>query len=186
MAAIDYEAEYNNRARVPEHYEIFSRDGRRTASFIAPTRSSADAPNWACRMAIRRGNMPICLCGCRRSAPLAMFIHGGWWRSLDPSHVQPDGARPECAWRQCRRGRLRFVPECQYWRYHRADAPRLHIPLAALRPADCLSIGHSAGGHLAGAMVATDWPRFTPRRRRIWCPWATRSPACSISARWSG
>ena len=35
MATIDYEAEYNNRARVPEHAEILPA-GRATPSFIAP------------------------------------------------------------------------------------------------------------------------------------------------------
>ena len=41
MAAIDYEAEYNNRARVPEHPEIFAR-WTRDAEFFRADMLEAD------------------------------------------------------------------------------------------------------------------------------------------------
>ena len=37
MAAIDYEVEYNNRARVPEHEEIFARWAREAELYRAET-----------------------------------------------------------------------------------------------------------------------------------------------------
>ena len=36
MLAIDYETEYNNRARVPEHPEIFARWQREAAGLSVP------------------------------------------------------------------------------------------------------------------------------------------------------
>ena len=42
--------------------------------------------------------------------------------------------------------------------------------------------GHSAGGHLAGCMVATDWEKLDAARQPTWCRPATRSPACTTSA----
>ena len=37
MTAVDYEAEYNNRARVPEHAEIFPRWAREAENYRAET-----------------------------------------------------------------------------------------------------------------------------------------------------
>ncbi len=59
MAAVDYEAEYNNRARVPEHPEIFARWAREAENYRADTlkagRAQLELP-----MATRRGKSSIC------------------------------------------------------------------------------------------------------------------------------
>ena len=66
MAAIDYEAEYNNRARVPEHAEIFARWIRDAEFYRADTLKQGRAElGWP--TATRRGNTSIC--SMRRPAP---------------------------------------------------------------------------------------------------------------------
>ena len=84
LATTDYEKEYDNRGRVPEHPEIFARWERDGAAY----RDAAHG-----EYGLKYGP------GARQSldffpakdkdAPLALFIHGGWWRSLDPSLFSP-------------------------------------------------------------------------------------------------
>ena len=136
MAAIDYEAEYNNRARVPEHAEIFARWMRDAELYRADTLKAG--PRRA-RPGVRRHAAAIprsvpCA-GRRRGA--AGAVHS--WRLLALArsvHVQPHGARLERA-RHHGRGRgLRSVPDRHHRRHHRANAPRLLVPVAAARSAD--------------------------------------------------
>src|ERR1700724_4210562 len=81
VTAIDYEVEYNNRARVPEHPQIFAgwaKDSEAYRARLAPSRQA--------RMSY--GPTPreiIDLFDVRPDAPLAVFIHGGWWRNFEPS-----------------------------------------------------------------------------------------------------
>ncbi len=85
MAAIDYETEYNNRARVPEHPEIFARWRREAEDYRRQAMQERRA-----ELGISYGSTPrqfIDLFAPAKTgkAPLALFIHGGYWRSLDPS-----------------------------------------------------------------------------------------------------
>ena len=65
-----------------------------------------------------------------------------------------------------------------------ADPARAAVSLWQRTGQRVMVYGHSAGGHLAAAMLATDWHGALSRRRRpTWCPPPTRSPACSISLR---
>src|SRR5262249_28538783 len=82
---IDYEAEYNNRARVPEHPEIFARWTREAEDYRADAMKERRA-----ELGLSYGSSLrqfIDLFSARRgvTAPLALFVHGGYWRSLDPS-----------------------------------------------------------------------------------------------------
>ena len=78
MAAIDYETEYNNRARVPEHPEIFARWTRDAAAY----REQASADKRA-ELGLKYGpsarqTIDLFLAERGGGAPLAVFIHGGW------------------------------------------------------------------------------------------------------------
>src|SRR5262245_14823860 len=83
---IDYEVEYNNRARVPEHPEIFVRWQRDAEAY----RKEAAAERRA-ELGIKFGPSPRQFIDLflpksgGDGAPLAMFIHGGYWRSLEPA-----------------------------------------------------------------------------------------------------
>src|SRR5262249_57310247 len=85
-------AEYNNRARVPEHPEIFARWARAAEDYRAEAMKERRAElglsyGSSLRQFIDLFSPRPCVV-----APLALFIHGGYSRSLDPSlfrHMAP-------------------------------------------------------------------------------------------------
>jgi arylformamidase len=132
VAAIDYEAEYNNRARVPEHVEIFARWMGEAEDYRAETLKSGRA-----ELGLFYGDEPrqyidLFLPEAGEAAPLALFIHGGWWRSLDPSMFSRMARGANAHGVAVAVGRLRSLPECQYRRHHRTNPPRLFVSMAAL------------------------------------------------------
>src|SRR2546430_3819661 len=82
---IDYEAEYNNRARVPEHPQIFARWAREAEDYRAEAMKERRA-----ELGLRYGSslrqmMDLFLPKPDVTAPLALFIHGGYLRSPEPA-----------------------------------------------------------------------------------------------------
>src|SRR5690606_17808813 len=77
-AAIDLEAEYNNRARVPDHPAVMQR-----------WRASAEAARAAhppVEIAYGPGEREVMdLFSAGHDAPVAVFLHGGYWQALDKS-----------------------------------------------------------------------------------------------------
>jgi arylformamidase len=156
---IDYETEYDNRARVPEHPQIFARWERETTAYRAA------APG--AQLGLSYGPSPrqtIDLFpgeGADAKAPLAMFIHGGWWRTLSPAMFSQMAKGPNA------RGVTVAVVG-----YDLAPAVSIATIVEQMRAA-CLHLwrghnkrilayGHSAGGHLAACMAATDWTSLAP------------------------
>lgn len=151
---IDYEVEFNNRARVPEHPEIFARWQREGAVYRAAARGA--------ELGLKYGPSPrqtIDLFPAKndgKSAPLALFIHGGWWRSLEPSMFSQLTAGPNAHGVTVAIVGYELCPTCSIadiieqmrhaclmlWRKH---GKRIFI------------YGHSAGGHLAACLLAQDW-----------------------------
>jgi len=159
--SVDYEAEYNIRARVPEHPQIFAAWVREAAAY----RDAATAARRA-ELGIRYGasarqTIDLFFPPQDDAAPLALFIHGGYWRAFEPasfSHV----ARGLNA-----RGVAVAVAG-----YDLAPQVRIADIVDQMRHA-CLYLwrrsgrpilvfGHSAGGHLAACMLATDWQAVAP------------------------
>jgi arylformamidase len=153
MASIDYETEYDNRARVPEHLQIFAGWAKDSEAYRAGMAASRQA-----RMSY--GATPreiIDLFDVRPDAPLAVFIHGGWWRNFEPalfSHLagglNSHGvgvALP--GYNLCPQVTIADIIE-----------EMRHALLALWRRFGkrMLVLGHSAGGHLTAALMATDWP----------------------------
>jgi len=162
VATIDYEAEYNNRARVPEHPEIFARWTRQAELYRADALKAGRAELGLAYGETPRQYLDLFLPEASEAAPLAMFIHGGWWRSLDPALFSHMARGPAAhgitvavvGYDLCPNVTIADIVEqmrraCAYlWqRFGRR----------------VLVYGHSAGGHLAGAMVATDWPSLYPK-----------------------
>ena len=157
--SVDYEVEYNNRTRVPEHAEIFARWQREGAAYRASVHNAKLGLSYGPSM---RRTIDLFPARHDDQAPLAMFIHGGYWRSLDPSlfsHV----ARGLNA-----RGVSVAVVGydlCPHVTIAEIIEQIRHACLFLwLRTGQRMMIyGHSAGGHLAGAMVATDWQARYPK-----------------------
>lgn len=156
------DAQYNNRARVPDftHYaERWQRasEAARVSMDCYPDIAYGSGP---------RQRLDIFPCGAG-PAPALVFIHGGYWQSFDKScflypapamvgngvafvalgyPIAPeagmddivDSVRMALAW---------------LWRHGRdygIDPDRISVS------------GHSAGGHLTAMAMATDWPRREP------------------------
>ena len=91
--------------------------------------------------------------------PLALFIHGGWWRSLEPAMFSQVAAGPNArgisvavaGYDLCPQVSIATIIEqtrnaCLFlWRKQRK---RIFV------------YGHSAGGHLAACLLAQDWKAF--------------------------
>ena len=154
MPAINYEVEYDNRARVPEHLAIFARWQREAAAFRAAARNA--------ELGLRYGPGPrqtvdlFPAQGDDAQTPLALFIHGGWWRSLDPAMFSQLAAGPNArgvtvalaGYQLCPQVSIAQIIEqmrtaCLWlWRKQRKRM---------------IVYGHSAGGHLAACLLAQDW-----------------------------
>jgi len=153
---IDYEVEYNNRARVPEHTEIFARWQREAADYRA--KASAEE---GCALGMSYGASPrqyvdLFFPEGSGTTPLAMFVHGGYWRSLDPSMFSHMASGLNAHGVAVALAGYDLCPQVSI-----ADI------ISQIRQA-CLYLwrrfgqrimvyGHSAGGHLAACMTATDW-----------------------------
>ena len=156
MSAIDYEAEYNNRARVPEHPQIFARWAEAAQSF------RASHPN--AELGVRYGASPRQYIdyfwpAADRSAPIALFIHGGYWRSLDPSsfsHIAAGANGHGLAFALAGYDLCPTVTIETIIEQMRAAT----VFLYRRHKRRILACGHSAGGHLTACLVATDWKKY--------------------------
>jgi arylformamidase len=162
MATIDYEAEYNNRALVPEHAEIFARWTRDAELYRADRLKRGRADLGLCYGETPRQYLDLFRPDAGDTAPLALFIHGGYWRSLDPSLFS-----------HMARGLNAHGITVAVAGYDLCPIVSIADIIEQMRRA-CLFLwqrlgrrpfvyGHSAGGHLAAAMVGTDWPALYPK-----------------------
>jgi arylformamidase len=161
LMPIDYEAEYNIRARVPEHPQIFAAWMRAAAAYRDETAGARRAELGIRYGASARQTVDLFFPPQGDAAPLALFIHGGYWRSFDPasfSHVarglnERGVAVAVAGYDLCPQvGIAEIVDQmrhaCLYlWRRFGRSV---------------LVFGHSAGGHLAACMLATDWKAVAP------------------------
>jgi arylformamidase len=89
-------------------------------------------------------------------APLALFIHGGYWRSLDPSMFSHMAAGLNTRGISVAVAGYDLCPQVSITTI--IDEIRQACLYLWLRFGKRLLVyGHSAGGHLAAAMFATDW-----------------------------
>jgi arylformamidase len=148
-------AEYDNRARVPEHPEIIARWSRDAEAFRASRKAHLD-----CRYGARPRNIVDVFKPEEDSGKaIVLFIHGGYWRSFDKSYFSHFASVP------LRLGLTTAIPsyslcpevtvpdiidelrQCSIWLHNTFKSP-------------LVVTGHSAGGHLAACMAATDWSLY--------------------------
>ena len=158
QAALD--AQYNNRARFPNFHEHFEAWGRWSAATRATTPGFIDVAFGASapeKIDVFPAETD--------SAPLYVFIHGGYWYSLDKADYSyvSDGLRPHGIATVVnnfglapqhdmdeilRQNRAALAWLWRHARDYGGDPDRIYVA------------GHSAGGHLAAMLLATDWPAF--------------------------
>jgi arylformamidase len=155
-----YSQQYNARASIPDHPHIFTRWTKDSTHVRRTSAALLDLP-YGESSGERLDFYPAS----RSGAPLLVFIHGGWWRSLDKSDfafIAPAYLRagfnvaltnytlaPAASVAEIVLQQLRALA----WLYRNAeqyDFDRDRIVVA----------GHSAGGHLSAMMLAAEWPVF--------------------------
>ena len=143
MATFDpvLQAQYDNPAMVPEHPAIIAGWASDAASYRAVAGGRLDVPYGASPRERYDRFGPD-------DAPLAVFIHGGYWQKLDKSFFS------HCAAGLNARGVAVAVlgydlcPQVTL----RQIVGQMRAACRALRPA--LAFGHSAGGHLSAMLLA--------------------------------
>ncbi|HEY6397611.1 MAG TPA: alpha/beta hydrolase [Solirubrobacteraceae bacterium] len=151
MSSINYEAQYNNGRRVPEADEISARWRAASSRYRAEANAELDqpyGPGPRHRYDLFRAD--------RADAPLVLYIHGGYWQMGDRT-LYSFLARALNAI-----GLNVVIPS-----YTLAPAVSVLEIVEELRSCVVavwsrirvrpLVVGHSAGGHLTAAMLATDW-----------------------------
>jgi arylformamidase len=154
---------YNNRELVPDHPQYFAR--------WAESSQRARA-TMTCHLDLRYGDAPgeaIDLFPARKGdGSCLMFIHGGYWRSLDkkdfsflaPALVSGGISLAVVNYDLCPKISLeeivRQMLRASRWLWLHAedygmDQDRLYVG------------GHSAGGHLTAMLMAAIWPVFDPQ-----------------------
>jgi arylformamidase len=146
--SVNYEVEYNNRARVPENPALIAGWASDAAAYRAqhPPRTIPYGPG---------ARHTIDLFG-EGEGPVVVFIHGGYWQALDGSFFS------HCARGLNAHGITVAVPT-----YDLCPAVTVGEIVGQMQAAarelaklgrPLVISGHSAGGQLAACLLATDWP----------------------------
>jgi arylformamidase len=148
-AGANYEVEYNNRARVPENPAIMAGWAR-------------DAAAWRERHAPRvipygpGARNTIDLFPGDNQGPIVIFIHGGYWQAFDGSSFSHLAG-----------GLNAYGVDVAIPSYDLCPGVSVDDIIRQMRAAtrelarlgrSLVISGHSAGGHLAACLLATDWP----------------------------
>jgi arylformamidase len=154
---------YNNRELVPDHPQFFARWQESSARARNSMRAQLD---------LRYGEMPgesIDLFPAKNGdGSCMMFIHGGYWRSLDkkdfsflaPAWVDAGVTLAVVNYDLCPKVKMdeivRQMLRASRWLWlnaeqHGIDRDKLYVS------------GHSAGGHLTAMLMCALWPQLDPR-----------------------
>ncbi len=158
-----FEWQYNARLQVQNNEEIVARNIERSEAYRKKARALLDlsfGPSESERVDLF---LPQ-----HGGAPVHLFIHGGYWRSRDKSMfsflaaplVEAGALVAITNYALCPNVALDEIVHqvrsvtAWLWRHardHGGDPDRIHVS------------GHSAGGHLAAMLAASDWPEFEAR-----------------------
>ena len=151
------DAQYNNRARVPDHEQHFRRWADSSAVARQGLTSQLDV-----RYGTEAGETLDVFPAAKPGSPVLVFIHGGYWRSLDksdfsfvaPAFVHAGAAVVVVNYALCPAVSMETIALqltralAWVWRHAASfggDASRIAVA------------GHSAGGHLAAMLLSCRW-----------------------------
>jgi arylformamidase len=152
MTAIDYEAEYNNRQRVPDHVDIYERWQALSSGYRLASSPKLDQP-YGPGERHRYDYFPAA-----DGAPVAVYLHGGYWQRGERRHFSFVARELNAAGISVAVPSYPLCPDVGVMQI----VDDIRTCLAALWRATRthpVVLGHSAGGHLTAAMLATDWKR---------------------------
>ncbi|KFG69002.1 alpha/beta hydrolase [Microvirga sp. BSC39] len=152
---LDYEAEYNNRARVPDHPAHIAGWQRDAAAYRETARCELDLAYGPGERHLLDFFHPKNGDG---SGPVVLFIHGGYWQAFDKSSSS----------HLARGANMRGLPVAipSYTLAPTATLAEIIVEIETAadfvmqrtgRP--IVAAGHSAGGHLAACLMARPMPR---------------------------
>ena len=162
LSPAQLDAMYNNRALVPEYASYFERWAGASKIALANHPHTLDIAYGS-----QTGEKLDIFPSASKSAPVMVFIHGGYWRSLDKSDhsfvapaftangacvvipnydLCPAVTIPDIAMQMVRALAWVYRGIAKYG----GDASRITV------------VGHSAGGHLAAMLLACKWQHYAP------------------------
>ena len=157
-----YDRQYNARAMIPDHAQIFERWKKRSQEARTSLPCRLDIPYGA----TAAENLDIFPAE-GKSEALLVFIHGGYWRSLDKSdfsYLAPAFSRrgvtlalpnyglcPKVGIEDIVKQNLLAIA----WLWH-------YGARYGVNPGRLYVAGHSAGGHLTAMMLAARWNTYMP------------------------
>jgi arylformamidase len=150
QADIDYEVEYNNRARVPENPAIMAGWSRDAAAY-----REAQQGRWRVIPYDHGARNGIDFFSGDGTGPIVVFIHGGYWQALDSSFFSHLASGLNAHGIDVAIPSYDLCPNVSVGDIIR-QMQTASRELAKLGRPLVIS-GHSAGGHLAACMLATDW-----------------------------
>ena len=153
MPTLDLEAEYNNRQRVPEHPQINARWSAASVAYRQTAKADLDQPYGP----KERHRYDLFRAGDAK-APLAVYIHGGYWQRGDRKDYSFVAQALNAAGIDVALPSYSLCPAVSVMDI----VAELRLCLAAIwqkTKKHPVVTGHSAGGHLTAAMVASDWSK---------------------------
>ena len=156
--------QYDTRAGVPGIEEMVAKRPKMAAAYRAASPNAKLNVAYGTR---EKETIDLFLPKNVSNAPVQLFIHGGYWTMMDKDdfsfvaapYVNAGAIVAVANYDLCPTVSLPDIVDemrrCLSWLYKNAasfggDPDQLHIS------------GHSAGGHLTGMMLVTDWPAFNP------------------------
>ncbi len=156
--AVNYEAEYNNRARVPEHPGIVKDWEKAAAKW---RKDAAEARLDVSYGPTARQCVDIFKPRKEKPGPIALFIHGGYWQAMGResfSHMAKGANKHGLTVAVASYDLCPAVSVSQIIDQMRACCAYLWNTYKR----KIVVAGHSAGGHLTAAMLATNWQEYDP------------------------
>lgn len=152
------DAQYNNRARIPEHPRIFARwaeASRQACEALSPALDVRYGPAAEETLDVFAAAGP--------RAPVLVFIHGGWWRALDksdhsflaPAFVRAGVTVVMPNYTLCPAA---TIEEITLQMVRAVAWTAREIAAYGGDPRRIVVAGHSAGGHLAAMLACCRWP----------------------------